>query len=111
MKSTLTLAASVSTVVLALSWAPAARADDEPTHRLGDHPAVVVQRLYKNAGYDYASKFYPHPAGMRLYAEQPRDPADSTATAAAGEAKPAGSDRLASRSSTTSAKVSAHSGG
>ena len=112
MKSNLTLAsASVSTVVLALSLAPAARADDESTHRLGDHPAVVVQRLYKSAGYDYASKFYPHPAGMRLYAEPPRDASDGTATAASGEAKPAGPDRIVSRASPRSAKLSARSGG
>jgi len=111
MKATLTLAAaSVSTVVLALSLAPAARADDEATHRLGDHPAVVVQRLYKNAGYDYASKFYPHPAGLRLYAEQPRDASDATATAAAGDAKPAASERVASRGSAESTKVGARSG-
>ena len=34
-----------------------------PTARLlGDHPAVVVQRLQRTVGYDYSSKFYPHPA-------------------------------------------------
>ena len=61
--------------------APTARADEPSAHRLGDHPAVVVQRLLKSAGYDYASKFYPHPAGLYLYAEAP--PADEAAVAAA----------------------------
>jgi hypothetical protein len=41
-------------------------------HRLGDHPAIVVQRLYAQQGYDYASKFYPHPAWLYLLAEAPR---------------------------------------
>ncbi len=44
--------------------------DDKPT-KLGDHPAVVVQRIHKNATYDYASKFYPHPAWLYLYPEAP----------------------------------------
>ena len=39
--------------------------------RPGDHPAVVVQRLYAQQGYDYASKFYRHPAGLYLRAEPP----------------------------------------
>ena len=68
---------SVPAVAAVLACAPSARADDDPPHRLGDHPAIVVQRLQKTAGYDYASKFYPHPAWMRLYAEQPRDVAES----------------------------------
>ncbi len=44
--------------------------DVQPTRR-GDHPAVVVQRIYKNATYDYAAKFYPHPAWLHLYPEAP----------------------------------------
>jgi len=51
-------------------------------HKLGDHPAVVVQRLQKMAGYDYASKFYPHPAWLRLYAQQPRDELEPASVAA-----------------------------
>ena len=39
--------------------------------RPGDHPAVVVQRLQAQQGYDYASKFYPHPAWLYLQAEAP----------------------------------------
>ena len=37
--------------------------------RLGDHPAIVVQRLYAQQGYDYESKFYPHPAWLYLVTE------------------------------------------
>jgi hypothetical protein len=58
-------------------------APDEPVARqLGDHPAVVVQRLQRHAGYDYASKFYPHPAGLRLVAAPPQEPGDATAAQA-----------------------------
>jgi hypothetical protein len=39
--------------------------------RPGDHPAVVVQRLHAQQGYDYASKFYPHPAWLHLRADAP----------------------------------------
>ena len=70
-------AVSMATVVATTLLAHSARADDEAAHRLGDHPAIVVQRLSKAAGYDYASKFYPHPAGLRLYAEPPRDATDA----------------------------------
>jgi hypothetical protein len=41
--------------------------------KLGDHPAVVVQRLQATQGYDYASKFYPHPAWLYLLPQQPRE--------------------------------------
>lgn len=37
----------------------------------GDHPAVVVQRIAAKQGYDYASKFYPHPAWLYLLPESP----------------------------------------
>jgi hypothetical protein len=71
MKAMRTLGAvpTIATVGVALLLVPSARACDDSPRGLGDHPAVVVQRLYKAAGYDYASKFYPHPAGLRLYAE------------------------------------------
>lgn len=35
-------------------------------HRPGEHPAVIVKRLEASRGYDYASKFYPHPAWLYL---------------------------------------------
>lgn len=47
--------------------------------KLGDHPAVIVQRLHAKQGYDYASKFYPHPAWLWLYAEAPRPMMDHPA--------------------------------
>jgi hypothetical protein len=59
---TLIAAAALITLV------PAAAVAD----KLGDHPAIVVQRLQATQGYDYASKFYPHPAWMYLLPEQPR---------------------------------------
>lgn len=39
-----------------------------PAHKLGDHPAVVTQRLQAHKGYDYAGQFYPHPAWLYLRA-------------------------------------------
>src|SRR5215470_5658336 len=76
------IALAASAFLVELAFAPSTHAGDEPTHRLGDHPAVVVQRLQKQAGYDYASRFYPHPAWLRLYAEQPRDEQEPVAVAA-----------------------------
>ena len=57
----ISLAFAISTPTLA----------QQSEHRLGDHPAVVVQRLYAQQGYDYASKFYPHPAWLYLLPEEP----------------------------------------
>lgn len=47
--------------------------------RRGDHPAVVVQRLWARQGYDYAARFYPHPAWLYLSAEAPRPMTDHPA--------------------------------
>jgi hypothetical protein len=63
MRTTLTSLALI--VPFALAAAPAAAGE------LGDHPAVVVQRLKATQGYDYASKFYPHPAWLYLLPEAP----------------------------------------
>src|SRR5262245_16581389 len=95
------------TFAAALLLAPSARADDDPsTHRLGDHPAVVVQRLAKNAGYDYASKFYPHPAGLRLYmTEPPRDAIDAAAPQREPERAPDTAAARADQKKRTSAVV------
>ena len=38
-----------------------------------DHPAIAARRVIAAQGYDYASKFYPHPAGFYLSAEAPRE--------------------------------------
>ena len=65
------LAAAIALV--ALAGAPPSSGGDQQPRTLGDHPAVIVQRLHKTAGYDYASKFYPHPAWLYLHAEPPRD--------------------------------------
>lgn len=76
MRPTMTLTAALPALLTVLLVPAAVQADDEPAHHLGDHPAVVVQRLQKSAGYDYASKFYPHPAWLYLYAQQPLDESD-----------------------------------
>lgn len=69
-------AALAVALLAAGSGARPARAEGlQPPHRLGDHPALVVQRLARQAGYDYASKFYPHPAWLRLYAAPPEEQA------------------------------------
>lgn len=73
MKPILTHGTALAAALLASAVASGARGDDAAPHPLGHHPAVVVQRLYKAAGYDYASKFYPHPAWLHLYAEPPND--------------------------------------
>lgn len=49
--------------------------------KLGDHPAIVVQRVQASAGYDYQGKFYPHPAWLYLSAEAPRTNSDHPAVA------------------------------
>jgi hypothetical protein len=81
MNRSLSLRAALAACALASSFAgPTVAAPPEPVARkLGDHPAVVVQRLQRQAGYDYASKFYPHPAGLRLYAAQPQEPGSESA--------------------------------
>lgn len=54
---------------------------------LGEHPAVIVQRLHAKQGYDYASKFYPHPAWLWLYSEAPRPMMDHPAVIVAKRQK------------------------
>lgn len=56
--------------------------------KLGDHPAVVTQRLQAHAGYDYESKFYPHPAWLYLSAEAPRSLSDPPAVLDARRVQP-----------------------
>ena len=57
-----------SLLVLAFPTPPYAQ---EVEHRLGEHPAVIVKRLEASQGYDYQSKFYPHPAWLYLEADAP----------------------------------------
>lgn len=66
-------------ILLVASMTSARAQARPPAHRLGDHPAVAVQRLQAHKGYDYASKFYPHPAWLYLRAA----PADVEAFAQA----------------------------
>ena len=66
-----TFRTTAALLALAIS-APAALAQQPATARSGDHPAIVVQRLYAQQGYDYVSKFYPHPAWLYLASEPPR---------------------------------------
>lgn len=75
-------AIGMAVVVLAAS----AAAQTPPARRLGDHPAVVVKRLEAHRGYDYASKFYPHPAWLYLRAAPPD--AELAAGAGSREARP-----------------------
>lgn len=65
--------------LLAIAISAPALAQQSSTDRLGDHPAIVVQRLYAQQGYDYLSKFYPHPAWLYLLPEAPRPMSDHPA--------------------------------
>jgi hypothetical protein len=55
------ISAAFSTIILAT---PALAQQQASTERLGEHPAVIVKRNFEKQGYDYASKFYPHPAWL-----------------------------------------------
>ena len=61
----------------ALLAEPPARADE---HKLGEHPDSNDARVYAAQGYDYASKFFPHPAWLYLRPEAP--PAERAAPSA-----------------------------
>lgn len=69
---------SIPALLLACAMATPVSAEPSGT-RLGDHPAIVVQRLHAQQGYDYVSKFYPHPAWLYLLAEAPRPMTDHPA--------------------------------
>jgi hypothetical protein len=56
--------------------------------KLGDHPAVVVKRLSLTQGYDYAAKFYPHPAWLYLLREAPREPTEDPGLIASSRRQP-----------------------
>src|SRR5215475_6069294 len=60
--------------------------------RNGEHPAVIQARLAAKAGYDYASKFYPHPARLELLAEAPREHSQHPAVLVAAAWKQRGYD-------------------
>ena len=50
--------------------------------RRGEHPAIIARRVIEAQGYDYAAKFYPHPAWLYLSAEAPRPMMDHPAVIA-----------------------------
>ena len=71
---------TIGSAALLLCCAVSVPASAQPSGaRLGDHPAIVVQRLYAQQGYDYTSKFYPHPAWLYLLSEAPRPMSDHPA--------------------------------
>ena len=72
---------SITAALLATVVALPSRAQADDPHRLGDHPAIVVQRLHARQGYDYLSKFYPHPAWLYLLPEAPHRMNDHPAVA------------------------------
>jgi hypothetical protein len=90
MKATrITATLSAASLLIASIGSALAQVDDAGAHRLGDHPAVVVQRLHKTAGYDYAAMFYPHPAWLYLLAAPPRDGVElAAATTGTSRARP-----------------------
>jgi hypothetical protein len=47
--------------------------------RTGEHPSIAARRVIAQQGYDYASKFYPHPAWLHLSAQPPRPMSDHPA--------------------------------
>lgn len=65
----------VASLILAAALASPAVAEDvkanEPEHPLGQHPAVIIKERSKNQPYDYAAKFYPHPAWLYLLPKAP----------------------------------------
>jgi hypothetical protein len=88
-----TVAAGLAIAWLASAWA------QQPEHRLGEHPAVLVKRLADRQGYDYASKFYPHPAWLYLAAEAPRPMMDHPAVIIAKRLRQQASEEAASQPS------------
>lgn len=72
------LVAALPVTAVAADTDTGSRLDDrlaitEAPHEMGEHPAVLVARTWHKRGYDYASKFYLHPARLELLAEAPRE--------------------------------------
>ena len=72
MNRTFTAIGTVAAAAATFGWMPAG-AEEVSQRKLGEHPAVVAARIHANAGYDYASKMYRHPAGLELLAAAPRE--------------------------------------
>ena len=92
--------ASAAFLMIALS-APAIA--QQPAHQLGEHPAVLAKRAYEKQGYDYATKFYPHPAWLYLESAAPESVADKSDSKVA-QPKREGAEGL-SAAATTAAEV------
>ena len=99
-----TIRSTIALLALALSVPAFAQSAD---HRLGDHPAVIVKRLEAQARYDYASKFYPHPAWLYLLPEAPRPMPDQPPVLAPGRQYGQATAVAAAASSTTRVDESA----
>ena len=80
---------AIACAAIWLSVSAMAQEQTPNEHRLADHPAVTVKRLSEDKGYDYASKFYPHPAGLRLYRASPDEIAVGEAKRQVAEAESA----------------------
>jgi len=80
---------TVSLLAVPLLACCASASAGDTKHRLGEHPAVIAKRMYEKQGYDYASKFYRHPAGYDLYSTAPRDVNDANVEVARLEVAPA----------------------
>lgn len=65
--------AAISGAAIALSLSAMAQEQPSSEHRLADHPAVTIKRLSETQAYDYASKFYPHPAWLYLHSAPPNE--------------------------------------
>lgn len=81
--------AMLTVVAGAVAAAPAFADDDAQPRRNGEHPVIIQNRILAKAGYDYASKFYLHPARLELLAEQPRELGDHPAVIVARAARAA----------------------
>jgi hypothetical protein len=84
MKASYTL---IALLAFGLSAQPFAQQVDR---QMSDHPAVIVKRQEARQGYDYQSKFYPHPAWLYLQAEAPRPMMDHPAVIVAKRNRNAG---------------------
>jgi hypothetical protein len=72
---------------------------------MGDHPAVIVKRQEARQGYDYQSKFYPHPAWLYLQAEAPRPMMDHPAVIVAKRNRSAANLQPASETAALAASI------
>jgi len=90
--------------VFTMAIALAAQAQDIE-HRMGQHPAVIVKRMAAEQGYDYVSKFYPHPAWLYLQAEAPRPMMDHPAVIVAKRNGNAGNAQPASETGAMAASL------